>query len=92
MCSQQQKNSRSGSVSGDSQSVAGDSCLKIPRCELGPAHRIQGHQLFAHEDHWDFIVDGRLHHVHDTHCDDHGLLDLIMDFDKEDSSSKLPKS
>jgi ethanolamine utilization protein EutQ (cupin superfamily) len=30
-----------------------------------------------HGDHIDYIVDGRLHHVHDGHCDDHGPVEII---------------
>jgi hypothetical protein len=36
-----------------------------------------GHELVPHFDHFDFLVDGRLHYVHDTHCDDHGWIDVI---------------
>ena len=31
-----------------------------------------GHPAIAHGDHTDYVVDGHLHHAHDTHCDDHG--------------------
>jgi hypothetical protein len=31
-----------------------------------------GHEPVAHGDHTDFLVDGRLHHPHGGHCDDHG--------------------
>jgi hypothetical protein len=27
-----------------------------------------------HGDHVDYLVDGKLHHPHDDHCDDHGSL------------------
>jgi hypothetical protein len=33
-----------------------------------------GHEAVPHGDHVDWLVDGRLHHVHDGHCDDHGPL------------------
>jgi hypothetical protein len=33
-----------------------------------------GHEAVPHGDHVDWLVDGRLHHVHDGHCDDHGAL------------------
>jgi hypothetical protein len=33
-----------------------------------------GHEAVPHGDHVDWLVDGRLHHVHDGHCDDHGVL------------------
>ncbi|MCU0307909.1 MAG: hypothetical protein MUE51_09130 [Thermoleophilia bacterium] len=42
------------------------------------AHHVHGpecgHEAVPHGDHTDFLVDGRLHHVHDGHCDDHGPL------------------
>ena len=31
-----------------------------------------GHPAVPHGDHVDYLVDGRLHHSHDGHCDDHG--------------------
>jgi len=33
-----------------------------------------GHEAVPHGDHVDFLVDGRLHHPHDDHCDDHGAV------------------
>lgn len=33
-----------------------------------------GHPAVPHGDHLDYLVDGRLHHVHGDHCDDHGAL------------------
>ncbi len=33
-----------------------------------------GHETVPHGDHFDYLVDGRLHHPHDGHCDDHGPL------------------
>jgi hypothetical protein len=35
-----------------------------------------GHMLVPHGDHLDYVVDGRLHHAHGDHCDDHGKLTL----------------
>jgi hypothetical protein len=34
-----------------------------------------GHEQVVHGDHVDYIVDGRLHHPHQGHCDDHGSID-----------------
>ncbi len=31
-----------------------------------------GHESVTHGDHFDYLVDGHLHHPHDGHCDDHG--------------------
>jgi hypothetical protein len=33
-----------------------------------------GHAEVRHEDHVDYVVDGHRHHVHDGHCDDHGVV------------------
>ena len=35
-----------------------------------------GHEAVPHGDHVDYLVDGRLHHPHDGHCDDHGPIEL----------------
>ena len=35
-----------------------------------------GHETVPHGDHIDYLVDGRLHHPHGDHCDDHGPLPL----------------
>ncbi len=34
-----------------------------------------GHEAVPHGDHVDYLVDGRLHHPHGDHCDDHGPLE-----------------
>lgn len=31
-----------------------------------------GHESIKHGSHTDYIVDGKLHHVHGDHCDEHG--------------------
>jgi hypothetical protein len=36
-----------------------------------------GHEAVPHGDHQDFLVDGRLHHPHDGHCDDHGAVEVV---------------
>ena len=33
-----------------------------------------GHEPIPHGDHVDYLVDGRLHHPHGDHCDDHGTV------------------
>jgi hypothetical protein len=35
-----------------------------------------GHEAVPHGDHVDYLVDGRLHHPHQGHCDDHGPVRL----------------
>jgi hypothetical protein len=57
------------------------------RC--GPEHRASGHnaahqhgpgcghEAVPHGDHVDYLVDGRLHHPHGDHCDDHGPLTIV---------------
>jgi hypothetical protein len=36
-----------------------------------------GHEAVPHGDHVDYLVDGRLHHPHEGHCDDHGPVEVI---------------
>ena len=36
-----------------------------------------GHEAVPHGDHIDYLVDGRLHHPHNGHCDDHGPVEII---------------
>jgi len=36
-----------------------------------------GHAAVPHGDYTDYLVDGRLHHPHGNHCDDHGPLDVV---------------
>jgi hypothetical protein len=57
------------------------------RCDLkhrasghNEAHRhghACGHEAVPHGDHIDYLVDGRLHHPHGDHCDDHGPLTVV---------------
>jgi hypothetical protein len=37
-----------------------------------------GHEKVPHGDHHDFLVDGRLHHPHGDHCDDHGPVGVVV--------------
>jgi hypothetical protein len=36
-----------------------------------------GHERVPHGDHFDFLVNGRLHHPHGDHCDDHGPVTVV---------------
>jgi hypothetical protein len=36
-----------------------------------------GHEAVPHGDHTDYLVDGRLHHPHGEHCDDHGPVEVV---------------
>lgn len=51
-----------------------DVCAPIS-CTCG--HEECGHERVPHGDHEDFLVDGRLHHKHGDHCDDHGPLTVV---------------
>ena len=54
-----------------------DGCTPVHDC-AGHVHGPDcGHEAVPHGDHVDYIVDGRLHHVHDGHCDDHGPVELV---------------
>jgi hypothetical protein len=33
-----------------------------------------GHEAVPHGGHVDYLVEGHLHHAHDSHCDDHGAV------------------
>jgi len=35
-----------------------------------------GHEAVPHGDHTDYLVDGKLHHPHGDHCDDHGEVEV----------------
>jgi hypothetical protein len=55
-------------------------CTPDHRCavaELGHQHGPGcGHEAVPHGNHTDYLVNGRLHHPHSGHCDDHGALAL----------------
>lgn len=36
-----------------------------------------GHEAVPHGDHICYLVNGRLHHPHDGHCDDHGPMEVV---------------
>lgn len=36
-----------------------------------------GHEMVQHGDHMDYLVNGRLHHSHAGHCDDHGPVEIV---------------
>ena len=36
-----------------------------------------GHEAVPHGDHVDYLVNGRLHHEHGDHCDDHGPAEVV---------------
>jgi hypothetical protein len=50
-------------------------CTPQTRCshKHGPGC---GHEGVPHADHTDYLVNGRLHHPHGDHCDDHGAVQL----------------
>jgi hypothetical protein len=51
-------------------------CTKGHACSghaLGEAHGAGcGHEAIPHDAHVDYVVQGRRHHPHEGHCDDHG--------------------
>jgi len=54
-----------------------DSCNPVHTCGEHVHGPGCGHEAVMHGDHVDYIVDGRLHHPHGDHCDDHGPIDVI---------------
>ncbi|WP_283680381.1 hypothetical protein [Lentilactobacillus sp. Marseille-Q4993] len=63
-----------------------DEC-KLEVTDLNPDGEVQvkaevhdeycGHETVPHGDHVDYLVNGRLQHVHDGHVDDHGAVDIV---------------
>lgn len=51
-----------------------DGCAPVA-CQCG--HDDCGHPLVPHGDHVDYLVNGRLHHRHGDHCDDHGPVTVL---------------
>jgi hypothetical protein len=43
----------------------------------GCGHQGCGHALVPHGDHLDYLYEGRLHHPHGDHCDDHGPVTVL---------------
>ena len=46
-------------------------CAEIA-CEC--SHQKCDHETVPHGDHFDYLVNGYLHHVHNGHCDNHGAV------------------
>ncbi|MDO5069539.1 Uncharacterised protein [Neisseria zoodegmatis] len=54
-----------------------DGCHPVHDC-AGHVHGPGcGHEAVPHGDHTDYIVNGRLHHQHGDHCDDHGPVEIV---------------
>jgi hypothetical protein len=51
-----------------------DACQPVT-CGCGGHHGC-GHEKVPHGDHFDYLYEGRLHHPHGDHCDDHGPVTL----------------
>lgn len=46
-------------------------------CQPVSCGATHGVEALPHGDHTDYLVDGRLHHRHGDHCDDHGPVTLV---------------
>ncbi|MGN6983431.1 hypothetical protein ACTHSL_00120 [Neisseria sp. P0008.S010] len=54
-----------------------DACIPLDIC-AGHVHGEGcGHEVVPHGDHIDYLVNGRLHHQHGDHCDDHGPVEIV---------------
>ena len=54
-----------------------DACIPLDTC-AGHVHGEGcGHEAVPHGDHIDYLVNGRLHHQHSDHCDDHGPVEIV---------------
>jgi len=47
------------------------------RAEHGGGHGRHHHPAIPHGDHVDYLHEGRLHHHHGDHCDDHGPVEVV---------------
>lgn len=59
-----------------------DGCHPVKDCghESGHVHGPGcGHEAVPHGDHVDYLVNGRLHHPHGDHCDDHGPVEVVQE-------------
>lgn len=55
-----------------------DGCIPVDSCGDHVHGPHCGHEAIPHGDHVDYIVDGRLHHAHKGHCDDHGPVEILQ--------------
>ena len=53
---------------------ANPSTCQPTSCKGG--HKQDGSEKIPHGDHFDYVVNGRLHHLHQGHCDDHGQVKI----------------
>ena len=60
----------------DEHTVAVDATHPTACAPVPCAGDHQGEAVVPHGDHTDYLVGGRLHHVHGDHCDDHGPLSV----------------
>ncbi|WP_298770501.1 hypothetical protein [uncultured Shewanella sp.] len=56
-----------------------DQCIPTHDCGNHVHGPNCGHEAIPHGDHIDYLVNGRLHHVHNGHCDDHGPIEIVKD-------------
>lgn len=54
-----------------------DGCNPVHTCGDHVHGEGCGHEAVPHGDHIDYIVNGRLHHQHGDHCDDHGPVEIV---------------
>ena len=54
-----------------------DGCHPVHTCGSHVHGAGCGHEAVPHGDHIDYIVNGRLHHQHGDHCDDHGPVEIV---------------
>jgi hypothetical protein len=50
---------------------------------MGNYHKhsaVCGHERMIHGNHVDYIVNGRLHFPHKTHCDGHGPIQILVEY------------
>lgn len=53
-----------------------DGCTDSDGCGEHEHSADCGHEAVPHGDHVDYLVGDHLHHPHDGHCDDHGVVEV----------------
>ena len=51
-----------------------------------------GYQKVRHDDHFDYLINGELHHLHGDHCDSHGFLPFHTPLEEKSTSTPVTTS
>jgi hypothetical protein len=57
-------------------------CTPSHKCDSHTSSHVHGvgcgHEMVSHGDHFDYLVNGHLHHPHGSHCDHHGPIQIAV--------------